>query len=66
MLKTAQQGVHPTGGSLRVFRPFAWLGVGSGKTAFSRLTHQRVTRAVGRFLGIIIMAKTCNFAAFAL
>jgi hypothetical protein len=39
--------VHPTGGSLRVFRHFAWLEVGSGKAAFSRLAHQRVTPAVG-------------------
>jgi len=38
--------VHPTGGSLRVFRQFAWLQVGSGKTALSRPTHQRVTQAV--------------------
>jgi hypothetical protein len=34
---------YPTGGSLRVFRQFAWLEVGSGKVAFSRPTHQRVT-----------------------
>jgi hypothetical protein len=27
-----------------------WLGVGSGKVALSRLAHQRVTRAVRRFL----------------
>ena len=40
--------VHPTGGSLRVFRQFAWLGVGSVKIALSRPTHQRVTPAVGR------------------
>jgi len=38
--------VHPTGGSLRVFRQFAWLRVGSGKVALSRPTHQRVTPAV--------------------
>jgi hypothetical protein len=31
---------HPTGGSLRVFRPFAWLEAGSVKTALSRPTHQ--------------------------
>ena len=38
--------VHPTpkerrdysGGSRRVFKPFAWLGVGSGKVALSRPT----------------------------
>jgi hypothetical protein len=40
--------VHPTGGSLRVFRHFAWLGVGSVKVALSRPTHQRVTLAVTR------------------
>ena len=38
--------VHPTGGSLRAFGQFAWLGVGSGKMALSRPTHQRVTQAV--------------------
>ena len=38
--------VHPTGGSLRVFRQFAWLGVGSVKMALSCPTHQRVTPAV--------------------
>ena len=36
------------GGSLRVFRPFAWLEVDSVKVAFSRPAHQRVTPAVGR------------------
>jgi hypothetical protein len=40
--------VHPTGGSLRVFRQFAWLEVGSSKMALSCPTHQRVTPAVGR------------------
>jgi len=48
-MKTAQHSVHPTGGSLRVFRQFVWLGVGSGKVAFSRPAHQRVTQAVGCF-----------------
>jgi len=42
--------VHPTGGSLRVFRQFVWLEVDSGKAALSRPTHQRVTQAVGQFL----------------
>jgi hypothetical protein len=42
----AQHSVHPTGGSLRVFRQFAWLKADSGKAAWSRPTHQRVTRAV--------------------
>jgi hypothetical protein len=43
-----QHSVHPTGGSLRVFKQFAWLEVVSVKLALSRPTHQRVTRAVGR------------------
>ena len=47
-IKVAQQSVHPTGGSLRVFKLFAWLGVGSGKTALSRPTHPRVTQTVGQ------------------
>jgi len=48
--QVAQHSVHPTGGSLRVFRQFAWLEVGSVKMAVSRPAHQRVTRAVGQFL----------------
>jgi len=40
--------VHPTGGSLRVFKQVSWLGVGSGKVALSRPTHPRVTQAVRR------------------
>jgi hypothetical protein len=36
------------GGSLRVFRQFVWLQVGSVKVALSRPTHQRVTQAVRR------------------
>jgi len=43
---SAQHSVHPTGGSLRVFRQFAWLEVGSGKAALSRPAHQRVTQTV--------------------
>jgi hypothetical protein len=39
--------VHPTGGSLRVFKQFTWLEIGSGKVALSRLAHQRVTHTVG-------------------
>jgi hypothetical protein len=42
----AQHSVHPTGGSLRVFRLFAWLEVGPVKVALSRPAHQRVTQAV--------------------
>jgi hypothetical protein len=46
----AQHSVHPTGGSLRVFRQFAWLEVVSAKMAFSHPAHQPVTQAVGRVL----------------
>jgi hypothetical protein len=46
----AQHSVHPTGGSLRVFRQFAWLEVGSGKAALSRPAHPRVTQPVRRDL----------------
>jgi hypothetical protein len=46
--EATQHSVHPTGGTLRVFRDFVWLGVGSVKMAFSRPTHQRVTQTVGR------------------
>ena len=42
--------MHPTGGTLRVFRQFAWLGVGSVKMALSRPAHQRVTPTVGQAL----------------
>jgi len=38
--------VHPTGGTLRVFKQFSWLGAGSDKIALSRPAHQRVTQAV--------------------
>jgi hypothetical protein len=44
--KNAQQGVHPTGGSRRVFEQLAWLKAGSGKMALSPLAHQRVTHTV--------------------
>jgi hypothetical protein len=44
-----QHSVHPTGGSLRVFRQFAWLEVGSVKSASSRPTHPRVTLTVSPF-----------------
>ena len=43
-----QHSVHPTGGSLRVFRQFEWLEAGSDKVALSRPAHQRVTPAVGQ------------------
>jgi len=42
--------VHPTGGSLRVFKPFVWLQAGSVKVALSHPAHQRVTQAVGRLI----------------
>ena len=38
----AQHSVHPTGGTLRVFRQFAWLEVHSVKMALSQPAHQRV------------------------
>ena len=44
----AQQCVHPTSGTLRVFKHFAQLEVGPDKMALSRPTHLRVTRAVGQ------------------
>jgi hypothetical protein len=42
----AQHSVHPTGGTLRVFKQFACLEAGSVKMALPRPAHQRVTRAV--------------------
>ena len=45
-----QHSVHPTGGSLRIFRHFVWLEVDSVKVALSRPAHQRVTQAVRYFL----------------
>jgi len=51
-IQRTQQSVHPTGGSLRVFKQFAWLGVGSVKMAFSRPAHQRVTQTVGGRTGV--------------
>ena len=42
--------MHPTGGSLRVFKQFVWLEAGSAKMAWSRPTHQRVTPAVGQWI----------------
>jgi hypothetical protein len=44
----AQQSVHPTSGSLRVFKHFSWLEVGSAKLAFSHPAQPPVTQAVGR------------------
>jgi hypothetical protein len=42
----AQHSVHLTGGSLRVFRLFAWLQVDSARMALSRPAHQQVTQTV--------------------
>jgi hypothetical protein len=42
-------GTAVLGDGVRVFRQFAWLEAGSGKMAFSRPAHQRVTRAVRCF-----------------
>ena len=44
--RAAQHSVRPTGGSLRVFRHFAWLEAGSVKMVLSRPTHPRVTHTV--------------------
>ena len=38
--------MHPTGGSLRVFKHFVWLEVGSVKAALSRPAHKRLDAAV--------------------
>ncbi len=46
--ETAQHGVHPTGGSHRVFWQSVWLEVGPGKAAWSPPAHPRVTLTVGR------------------
>ncbi len=48
--EAAQHSVHPTGGSLRVFKPFSWLEVDSAKAALPRPTHPRVTQSVSPFL----------------
>ena len=46
----AQHSVQRIFGSLRVFKQFPWLEVGSVKVALSRPAHQRLTRAVSLFL----------------
>ena len=48
ILVAAQHSVHPTGGTLRVFKHFARLEVDSGKMVFSHPSHQWVTLTVGR------------------
>ena len=45
---SSQHSVHPTGGSLRVFKQFVCLGAGPVKIALSRPAHQPVTQAVRR------------------
>jgi len=45
--------VHPAKsvrGGVRIFKPFVWLEVGSGKVASAHPTHQRVTHTVRRLL----------------
>ena len=53
--------MHPTGGSLRVFKRFAWLEVGSAKIALSRPAHQRVTQTVRRFPSKIMSSVFDSF-----
>ena len=60
-IKVAQHSVHPTGGSRRVFRQFAWLGVDSVKVALSHPAHQRVTPAVRRFPSKIMLSVFDKF-----
>ncbi len=43
----AQHSVHPTGGTLRVFKQFARLEASSGKAALSPPAHPQVTHPVG-------------------
>jgi hypothetical protein len=52
--------VHPTGGSLRVFKQFSWLKAGSVKVALSRPAHQRVTLTVGRLTHDTILNTMIN------
>ena len=57
--------MHPTGGSLRVFKQFLWLAVGSVKVASSRPTHQRVTQTVGRSLGGVVHGQAVGMEGVA-
>ena len=52
--------MHPTGGSLRVFRQFAWLEVGSDKMVSSPPAHQRVTHTVGQVLALNLLGILQN------
>ncbi len=38
--RAAEHSVHPTGGSLRVFKPFSWLEADTDKIVLSHPTHQ--------------------------
>jgi len=49
----AQHSVHPTGGSLRVFKQFLGFKLDSVKVALPRPAHQRVTQAVGTPLQVL-------------
>jgi hypothetical protein len=55
--------VHPSGGSLRVFRQFTWLEAGSGKVALSRPAHPWVTHPVGE-LSILFFSHRVQFLKF--
>jgi hypothetical protein len=55
--------VHPTGGTLRVFKQFVWLGVGSDKIALSHPTHLRVTQTVSRLVASIEVRENKNEVA---
>jgi len=50
--RAAQHSVHPTSGSRRVFKQFAWLEAGSVKVAFSHPAQPPVTQTVGRSIPI--------------
>ena len=51
IVKAAQHSVHPTGGSLRVFKQFVWLQADSVRMTLSPPVHQPVTQAVGQLTG---------------
>jgi hypothetical protein len=61
--KATQHSVHPTGGSLRVFRQFARLEVVSDKIAFSRPTHRSYRKPLGALTDIstIMFIKDTGF-----
>ena len=53
--------MHPTGGTLRVFKHFAWLEVGSAKVVASRPAHQRVTQTVRKTRGFFSATGILKF-----